>query len=332
MKLLEFTRYSEWWEYKIVPLLAISYAFIHMAQFKFATIYYDLIFPLIAIVVGAVYVSVVNDMTDINEDFVAGKRNRMGSVPVFFRIIIIGGCLIGGVICGFMIYPDMLSLFFYLMAWIAFSLYSIPPFRLKKRGVWGILCDAMGAHLFPTMFIVTYLSALHGSTWSMWWYFEVGIWSFAYGLRGILWHQFFDRDNDLKSKTTTFATTIDPDRFKNQELLIFTVEVVAFGAIFIKTLSFWTVSALLVYILLVFIRTYVFKYQNSLIITPLDCPHQILLNDFYLVFFPLSLLLTSATTQPGVWVVLCCHLVLFPRKTILVLYDIRVFVFQLLKK
>lgn len=332
MKLLEFTRYSEWWEYKMVPLLAISYAFIHVTQLQFEAIYYDLSFSLLAIVVGAVYVSVINDMTDIKEDLAAGKRNRMASVPVLFRIAIVSCCLIAGVACGFMIYPNMSSLFFYLMAWIAFSLYSISPFRLKKRGIWGLLCDAMGAHLFPTLFIVTHLSALHNVTLSSWWYFAVAVWSFAYGLRGILWHQFFDRDNDLKSGTSTFATKRDPDRFNKEELIIFTIEVVAFTVIFIKTLNIWTASALAIYILLALIRTYAFKYQTSLIITPLNSPHQLLLNDFYLVFFPLSLLLASAIKEPGVWVFLCCHLLLFPGKTLLVLLDIKIFVYFSLRK
>lgn len=332
MKLLEFTRYSEWWEYKMVPLLAITYAFIHVAQLQFAAIYYDLIFSLSAIVVGAVYVSVINDMTDINEDLIAGKRNRMASVPVFYRKVIVSCCLIAGAIFGFMIYPNMLSLFFYLMAWIAFSLYSISPFRLKKRGVWGVVCDAMGAHLFPTLFVVTYLSGLHNSTLSSWWYFEVGVWSFAYGLRGILWHQFFDRNNDLKSGTTTFATKRNPEHFYKQELIIFTIEVAAFAAIFIKTINIWTASALGTYIILVFIRTFAFKYQNTLIITPIGCPHQILLNDFYLVFFPLSLLLTSTTSDPKGWIFLCCHLVLFPSKTILVFNDFTFFLRTLSRK
>lgn len=332
MKLLKFTRYSEWWEYKMVPLLAIAYASINVVGLKIEEAYQELIFSLLAIIVGAVYVSVINDITDIKEDQVAGKANRMAPLASVYRIVIISFCVLSGIVCGFLIYPNLLGVFFYAMAWISFSLYSLPPIRLKKRGVWGILCDAMGAHLFPTLFIVSNLAALSKSPLIPWWYLAVGIWSITYGLRGILWHQFFDRNNDLKSGTETFASKKNPENFQEQELCIFIIEVAFFTAIFIRTLSIWTAAALAIYIILVFIRTFVFKYRLSLIITPAEAPHQILMNDFYLVFFPLSLLLSSATAEPKGWIFVCCHLLLFPRKTIIVYNDLTLFLKRIVRQ
>lgn len=329
--LLNFTRHSEWWEYKLVPLLAISYATMQVSQLEWEAVNQKLLFSLLAIVIGAIYVSVINDITDINEDRIAGKVNRMASIAPIYRMTIVAVCLALGIFCGCLIYPDILGLFFYIMAWIAFSIYSIPPVRLKKRGIWGVLCDAMGAHLFPTLFIVSTLAPLTNSTTSLWWYFVVGIWSFAYGLRGILWHQFFDRDNDLKSGTNTLASKQNPRDFVPQEASIFIIEVTAYSAIFIATLNIWTAAALVIYIVLVLIRTVSFKYRISLIITPTGVPHQILMNDLYLVFFPLSLLLTLAIAHPNGWIYLCGHLLLFPRKTILVVYDIMFFLKAKLK-
>lgn len=332
MKLLRFTRYSEWWEYKIVPLLAISYASMHVVQLQMRAIYWELIFSLFAVIVGAVYVSVINDITDIKEDQVAGKVNRMALIAPVFRFLIVICCLLFGIFCGYLIYPNILSLCFYALAWIAFSCYSIPPIRLKKRGFWGLLCDATGAHLFPTLFIISYLTSFSDSSLHLWWYVGVGVWSLAYGLRGILWHQFSDRDNDLKSGTKTYASKKDPENFRLQELFIFLIELASFTAILMSTLSLWTMAALGLYILLLFIRTFAFKYRLSLIITPAEAPHQILMNDFYLVFFPLSLLFASAITEPQGWIFLICHLLLFPRKTILALNDVRFFLKNLVRK
>jgi 1,4-dihydroxy-2-naphthoate octaprenyltransferase len=321
MKLFNFTRHSEWWEYKLVPLLAISYSTMQVAHYPLDRIIFKLIFSLIAIIIGAVYVSVINDITDIEEDLIAGKTNRLSSVKPLNRIITVVVCISAGVSCGFFIYPDRWSLFFYFMAWVVFSLYSIPPIRLKKRGIWGVLCDAMGAHLFPTLFLVSALTQYSDSAVSATWYAAVGVWSLAYGLRGILWHQFYDRSNDLKSGTSTFASRINPQAFRLQELMIFTVEIAAFLVIFIATINIWTILSLLLYITLVLIRTLAFHHKITLIITPLGLPHQILMNDFYLVFFPLALLFTSAISGDNGWLILCCHLLLFPRKTMLVIHD-----------
>ena len=93
----------------------------------------------------------------------------------------------------FILFP--LSLIFYLAAYLAFSLYSISPFRFKNRGVLGVIADASGAHLFPSLFVAS--SMMHNMHISIdpYWLVIVGVWSFAYGLRGILWHQFWDREN-----------------------------------------------------------------------------------------------------------------------------------------
>lgn len=314
-----------------MPLLAIAYATLQVSHYPLVSSLYHLAFSLVAIIIGAVYVSVINDITDIKEDLVAGKTNRMSSLRPVVRMIIVMMCLSAGIACGVIIYPNRLSLFFYLMAWIVFSLYSIPPFRLKKRGVSGLICDASGAHLFPTLFTAAYLCADNFGTLGLGWYGAVGIWSLTYGLRGILWHQFYDRNNDLKSGTSTYASQKSPEDFQASELIIFVVEISAFSVIFYKTLSTLTMLSLVLYILLVLIRKLAFDYRISLIVTPEGLPHQILMNDFYLVFFPLAQLGSLAMTERYGWIVLCIHMVLFPRKTILVVYDFVLFLKTSLK-
>lgn len=325
MEQLKFTRYSEWWEYKLVPLVSIGYATLLLTGTPIDQAILQLLFLLAAIVVGAVYVSVINDLTDISEDALAGKQNWMARTKPVFRILILIFCLTCGIFCGYLIYPDRLGLFFYAMAWIVFSLYSIPPFRLKKRGIWGLLCDAMGAHLFPTLLITTNLIYLNQNPMSVFWYLAIGLWTLLYGLRGILWHQFYDRNNDLKSGTTTFASRIQPENFKIQEFIIFGLELGAFSIILFYTLNQWVLLALILYISLFLIRRFVFKYQSCLIIAPYDKPYQFIMNDFYLVFFPLSLLFTLILSSHYGWIIVCAHLILFPQKTIMVIKDLLIF-------
>ena len=239
MKLLEFTRSSEWWEYKLVPLLAVGYATLLLSNYPITQALLKLLFLLSAVITGAIYVSVINDISDIREDAIAGKKNRMARISLLWQITIVSLCLLAGVVNGYFIYPDRLSLFFYIMAWIVFSFYSLPPIRLKKRGIWGLLCDATGAHFFPTLFITSSLLEFSHAEKNVIWYMAAGVWSLCYGLRGILWHQFYDRENDLKSGTTTFASRIKPENFKIQEILIFCTEMIAFSGLLFFIFNLW---------------------------------------------------------------------------------------------
>jgi 4-hydroxybenzoate polyprenyltransferase len=325
MKLLNFTRHSEWWEYKLVPLLAVGYAAIYLNNYAFDRSILRLLFLLLSIIVGAVYVSVINDVTDIKEDARAGKKNRMANLPLWKQVLIVTICLLSGLYFAMQIYPDKLSLFLYVMAWIVFSLYSIPPARLKKRGIWGAFCDASGAHFFPTLLIVCNLAFIAGTTYNIIWVIATGIWAFSYGLRGILWHQFYDRENDLASGTTTFASTVDPEKFKMQELLLFIIEVCAFSVVLFNLFNLYILLSLLFYLLLVLIRKLAFGYKSTFIISPKTEAYQLLMNDYYLVFFPLALLLTLSLNYKYGWVVLCIHLLLFPQKILHVARDYWIF-------
>lgn len=332
MKFLRFTRYAEWWEYKLVPLLSVGYATLLLTNYPLDQAVPRLFFLLLAIITGAIYVSVINDLTDISEDALAGKANRMANLSPLLRGIIVSICLIAGIAFGYKIWPDHISLFFYIMAWIVFSLYSLPPVRLKKRGIWGVLCDASGAHLFPSLLIASNLIFYTHTAANLLWYLLVGVWSLCYGLRGILWHQFYDRENDIRSGTTTFASRINPADFKIPERLIFSLEIIAFTLILSHLINIWIILSICIYIVLVLIRRQAFNYRITLIISPAAAPYQLIMNDYYLVLFPLSLLFTAALSYTYGWIILCCHLLLFPKKTILIAKDLLMFSRKLLAK
>ncbi|MBC6112105.1 UbiA family prenyltransferase [Pedobacter fastidiosus] len=332
MNLLKFTRYGEWWEYKLVPLLFVGYATVTFNGYPIEKVGLQILFLLGAIVVGAIYVSVINDITDIKEDEIAGKNNRMAKVPPFWRAIILAICILLGFIFGYLIYPDVISLTFYILAYLVFTLYSVPPIRLKKRGFLGPMCDAMGAHFFPSLLITTNLIFFCKSDLDMIWISAIGIWSLSYGLRGILWHQYFDRENDILSNTKTFAVAIMPENFKTQERIILTIEIIALITILSYIFNIWIFLAIISYCVLVFIRKLAFKYKICIIICPVSEPYELLMNDFYLVFAPISLLLAQAINNPYAWLIFCLHLILFHQKLILFLKDFRYFIRMIIRK
>ena len=318
MKFFKFTRYTEWWEYKLVPLLTIGYAVIYLNNYPFDHAILRLLFLLLSIIIGAVYVSIINDVTDIEEDASAGKKNRMADLAPWKRISLVALSILLGLFFACQIYPDKISLFFYSMAWVVFSLYSIPPVRLKKRRIWGVFCDASGAHLFPTLLIIYNLAFVFGTMPNTVWAVSAGVWAISCGLRGILWHQFSDRDNDIASGTTTFASHVKPENFKIQEIILFIIEIGAFALLLSYVFNLLILLSLFLYFLLVLIRKFSFGNNTTLIIPPKNGSYQILMNDYYLVFFPLCLLIMIALRNNYGWIVLCCHLILFPQKTIFI--------------
>ena len=328
MNLLKFTRYSEWWEYKLVPLLVVGYSAIIINRFPIEKAALTLLVILLAIISGAIYVSVINDLTDIKEDAIAGKNNRMAGISPDRRLTILLISIIIGLFFGYKFYPDILSIYLFCSAYLVFSLYSLPPVRLKKRGIWGVFCDAMGAHLFPALLIITHLTFVLGGKLSYIFLITTGIWAFCYGLRGILWHQFHDRDNDIKSNTNTFASKIKPTDFRLPELIIFIIEIITLSIMIYHIFNLWLFLSLLIYFSLVLIRKFRFKYETALILSPVSAPYQLLMNDFYLVFFPLSLLLEMSLNNRYGWLVLCLHVLLFPQKITLVIKDFFYFIKQ----
>lgn len=321
MRFLKFTRYSEWWEYKMVPILSVAYLTtisIHQ-PLKTALPRIGLLFT--ALIVGAIYVSVLNDITDIHEDAVANKRNTMAKISPWVQAAILLSCLLFGAFVISLLYPDIPSMIFGTLTYVIFTLYSVKPIRLKKRGIWGVLCDASGAHLFPSLVMAVDLMFYFGQKCNFILVVAIGVWAFSYGLRGILWHQFSDKENDIKSGTNTFAVNTDVTKFKPIETGIFIVETIALIILLLQVANVYIIIGLLLYLFFVLLRRYVLFYKIFIILVRKDTPHQIIMNEYYFVFLPLSLLLSNAVSYTFGWVLVIAHIVLFPAKITAVLKD-----------
>lgn len=323
MNLLKVIRSAEWWEYKLPPLLAIGYATAIKADGVFLKSIPHLLFLLFSLIIGAIYVSIINDITDIDDDRASGKSNRIASVNPAIRWVFPALCLLAGSLCCYYLFPDWLSITLYIIPWISFSLYSFRPFRLKNRGLWGVLADASGSHIFTSLLMVSSISFFTKQSIDWVWFISTGIWALCYGVRGILWHQFYDRSNDIKADVKTFAVKIEPKNFKETEYIIFIIELFSIATMLYCVHELLPILFLFIYLLVAYTRTYKLKYQPVIIVPPNNKPYHILLADFYQVYFPLSLLFTALLNQHYAVSVLIVHFILFPKKTIASLKDLR---------
>lgn len=155
------------------------------------------------------------------------------------------------------------------------------------------------------------------------WFWSTGVWALCYGSRGILWHQFYDRKNDIQAGLNTYAVNIQPNQFRNKEIIIFCIEILAIASMLYSLQLLLPLLFLGLYILLALLRSKRLSYTPVLIISPENRSFHILMADFYQVFFPLSLLITAAFLQPYAWIILLVHLTLFPQKTIIAIKDFK---------
>lgn len=296
----------------MAPLAAMGYATALLSGASLMSLLPDVLLVVVSAMFGAAFVSVLNDYTDIEEDLAAGKYNRQSKLTPKQRRLLLTASTIPGFLFLIFFYKDSLPTLFYFLAGVSFTAYSMPPMRLKNRGVWGVMADASGAHLFPTLTIVAAVFHFAGHTANVVWMVAAGVWAFAYGLRGIMWHQFSDRMHDAQSGTTTYAVNRAIPNFWIVAKGILAVEVAALALLlyYLNMPLVWLVFGL--YLLGVAIARSFF-HVRVIAILPVPGRNYIFLNTFYQLFWPLSVLLMVAVQQPGTWWLIVLHLALFPK-------------------
>jgi 4-hydroxybenzoate polyprenyltransferase len=314
-------RAYDWWEFKLSPIFATAYATALLSGQSVASLWPLLLLALAALAPGAAYVSLINDLTDQREDLASGKSNRMVGKSRRFVALALACCLLPGVAVALYWREDPLLLSLYLAAWVAFSLYSLPPVRLKARGFLGLLADASGAHLFPTLLVVSLVHRWRAEPVDPVWFAAVAVWSLCLGLRGNLWHQLTDLHNDEKTGLRTFARRHKITRLHRLgNFVIFPAEAAAFAVMLWRAGSLTAAAFLCLYALLEWSRRSWWK-MNLVIVAPKERFHIVML-EYYEAFFPLAVLLSSAARHPFDALVIAAHLLLFPKRATQTVRDV----------
>jgi 4-hydroxybenzoate polyprenyltransferase len=317
----ETIRAVEWWEYKLSPLFASIYATAYLLSVSVFSLWPLLVLALVALVSCATYVSVINDLTDREDDVASGKTNRLAGRSRAFVGLLLVCCVAPGALVAFSWRDDLLLLILYFAAWAAFSLYSIPPARLKNRGFLGVLADASGAHLFPTLFVVALVFRSRKMPLDILWLAAVAVWSLSYGLRGILWHQLSDLQNDGLIGLRTFACRYGPARLQRLgAFVVFPVELAALAIMLVQAGSNLAIAFLFLYAALEVARK-LYWNLNFVIVAP-GSKYRVVMLEYYEFFYPLAFLLSASLKHPADALILFAHFLLFPRRTTLMMIDI----------
>jgi 4-hydroxybenzoate polyprenyltransferase len=307
-------RAAEWWDHKFAPIFAIFYASAFHVGAPLAPLWSTMLLLLLASLPGAIYVSLINDCTDLSEDMAAGKHNRLRGVRWQAIAAALGACVaVGGAVCWHWRHSPMLVAA-YIGPWLAFTLYSVPPVRLKARGVFGLIADSAGAHAFPAMLAAVLAYSAAGRNADLRWVATVGLWGLCYGLRGILWHQILDADADRKAAVRTFVYQHgEATAVALGTRVVAPLELLSLLLMLIQLHSWFPVIALVLYTASSTLRVRLHGLSPTLVARkqrPL-----LLGKDYYDLFLPLGLLCASALLHPFDALVLAAHLACFQGRT-----------------
>jgi len=146
------------------------------------------------------------------------------------------------------------------------------------------------------------------------WVVSVAVWALAYGLRGIVWHQLTDVDNDRVAGYATLARVHPRGAPIIGTFVVFPLELCALAAMFWQIGSAWLPAFLMLYALYA-VRT-ARRWQTAPVIVVPKPRFFIILHQFYSDLFPVALLVTASIRDRRALIVLVVHLVLFPRRVV----------------
>lgn len=310
------TRLWSWWEFKTPVFLGVAYLVGLATMQSFAQVWPALVKVIIALIPVASFVCVINDITDAEEDQRAGKSNTMAGRSALFKATWVFLCLSGGMAGCWMLADRPTALTLYLANWLVFGLYSIPPIRLKTRGVWGVLADASGGQMLPTLWVAFIVAppsdgSLSAGSISPALVAILGLWSFSLGLRGILAHQAADLANDQKSETKTLIVRWGANAVKMAVRYgVFPLELISLGLLLLQVSSplAWVITGL-------FLIGQVILARQRAISFVLVVPQErcwFALFRYYITVFPLCFVPAMVHQSPWALLLIPAHLILFP--------------------
>jgi 4-hydroxybenzoate polyprenyltransferase/SAM-dependent methyltransferase len=321
-----FARPGNWFVSKLPPLLAIAY--IDILRFSIAPgeAARLLVSALFSICCVAIYGHVVNDIFDLDADRLANKTNRLAAMRPARRVLLAVTFLLAGFLPALVIKYPVGAILLLALNYLWPAIYSIPPARLKERGLFGVTCDALGSHITPTLFILALFAtaAPGGLTLTA---LVATLWATVLGLKGILHHQIADRDNDILSGVVTFATQADLatlQRFLTRFNLWVELPVSAFFTLLVFPWCPLAVPAFLLYTGAETVK-YQLGFQFALTANPATIrPSVPFINEmFYILWLPMAAAVQLGFEGPGFLYIPLLHSVIFHRPLLQQLGDWR---------
>lgn len=291
-KFLKLIRWNDWYDSKL-PLFFFAYYYLLLIHQEIKLKSLVLLIPL-----GVFFASLasfgymLNDYSDKTVDKIAGKENVMSDLSNRQQILVLVLALLVGLVVFVPFYQYKYAVVFLFFSYLSSILYSSYPFRLKEKGVWGIICVSLAQRVFPLFIVFAIFEHFK---------FDALIFaslSFLIGLRWILVHQLLDYDKDMQANVETF--TVNKTREKTYDLLLFLfmVEVILATAL-IGQITYSAPFMLPLLIAYFLYELYLYPFWKKLGFKRMLSSYNFApLADFYFLWFPLWLSLLLGYINP----------------------------------
>ena len=315
-----FGRLDFWWFPKVGPALAVAYCAALVFQVPgWATMRAIMTVAFVGLCAGT-YGYLLNDIFDLEVDRRAGKPNRMAAFLPGQRFLFCGLALGLGFEPALLLPTSKTTLSILALEYLILTIYSVPPFRLKDRGVLGLLCDAAGAHVVANLYVLSVLAdarrqATHALVSSTAIFVAlICAWELCLGLIGILVHQVEDRENDLRSGIQTFATERPFCAIRVPMSLIYVGELLAFSSmcLVLRKVAPLVGIAAAAYVVLLGLKIWSrWQYYRNFGTESTLMEWWQLSHVYYEAFFPLAAALQCAVLHPQLAIFAVLHLGVF---------------------
>ncbi len=307
-------RLPVWWYHLVPPIFSVFYAIIYAGQVSVGIIGKDLLLFIISIIGAAGFGYWLNDWTDLPSDSKVGKLNHTAGFTGSQKSAVLGTLLAMGWLPWLLLPATTGALIALALLHICFLLYSVPPFRLKEKGFWGVFCDIHYGHILPIAITLATFIPLWVPDTPIHWNISILLLLLLYlkGFRNIVEHQISDRKNDRVNHINTFVIRIGP--LKAARLLSFVLVPFELLVIAISLLQ-WQIEIFAAYLL--FLILYVFLFQRWGVFR-LPWRHRwfkcwYIANDFYEGWLPLSILVIACAENGHYFPILILHIILFSK-------------------
>ena len=308
-------RLSEPWNYKAPFLICVPYFFIYASRVSFPSALPAIIYSLSTGVGIAGLGYFINDLADRKADLKAGVANGTRHLKGLQIILVSGFFLFTALLPWLLYFPaDGITVSLLINQFLLYILYAAPPFRLKERGLAGVVADALYAHANPALIGVYTFYLLTGEVYPHFVLLVATLvsWQFFFGLRSILQHQITDAANDKAAGSNTYAVQVGIKAvYRLIERFLVPLELFAF-LMFTLVTSITIPAFFFNWPLYMFIIWLLIRYQEKgSSLMPLSDRLYLFFDYYYLRWMPLFFLAAISLQDPGMSLLFFIHLVLF---------------------
>ncbi len=294
-------------QYKISLIFCSIYVTLFYGKHLNPTIFFYLFISILLSIGIAGLGYIMNDWKDYADDIQNNKPNLFIKFSTTQSIVLTLIMIMLSIFPWWFLPFDHISIVLIVLEFGLFFIYAFPPFRLKEKGIFGIIADALYAQVIPCLLAVYTFSKIGNTTFSHWSLVIYAFWLLIVGIRNILKHQVDDWENDIRTNTKTFVTQHGTAMAEKISFyFVFPLEIILFFTL-LFILDFVYNSIAILYILYLI---YIYLNWKS----NLSKYHTINargFNEFYEIHLPILLLLYFSIYNTTFILVLLFHAFLF---------------------